>query len=153
MLQDNIKRKRFIYYECKMKNIKTVLALWFCILLTAEWLCIAWTWFQTDGWWYVTDYDVIWTSDGWDATGTPPRLIETVKRTINRVLWILWLIALILCLRWWFQMLIAAGDDAKVKTWTKVLKHAAIWLAVIWLSWILVSFIFRLINRTQRTWD
>jgi hypothetical protein len=33
------------------------------------------------------------------------------------------------------------------------LKHAAIWLAVIWLSWILVSFIFRLINRTQRASD
>ena len=137
-----------------MKNIWKILLTIASSTLLIAWVQVKWTWsFQADWWSYVTDYNVIWTTEGWDAEGSTPRLIETVKTAINRVLWILWLIALILCLWWGFQMLIAAGDDAKVKTWTKVLKHAAIWLAVIWLSWILVSFIFRLINRTQREWD
>jgi len=137
-----------------MKNIWKILLTIASSTLIISWIQVNWTWsFQADWWSYVTDYNVIWTTEGWDAEGGTPRLIETVKTAINRVLGILWLIALILCLWWGFQMLIAAGDDAKVKTWTKVLKHAAIWLAVIWLSWILVSFIFRLINRTQREWD
>ena len=137
-----------------MKNIWKILLTIASSTLIISWIQVNWTWsFQADWWSYVTDYNVIWTSEGWDAEGNPPRLIETVKTAVNRVLWILWLIALILCLWWGFQMLIAAGDDAKVKTWTKVLKHAAIWLAVIWLAWILVSFIFRLINRTQRASD
>ena len=137
-----------------MKNIWKILLTIASSTLLIAWVQVNWTWsFQADWWSYVTDYNVIWTSEGWDAEGSTPRLIETVKTAVNRVLWILWLIALILCLWWGFQMLIAAGDDAKVKTWTKVLKHAAIWLAVIWLAWILVSFIFRLINRTQRASD
>ena len=137
-----------------MKNIWKILLTIASSTLLIAWVQVNWTWsFQADWWSYVTDYNVIWTSEGWDAEGSTPRLIETVKTAVNRVLWILWLIALILCLWWGFQMLIAAGDDAKVKTWTKVLKQAAIWLAVIWLSWILISFIFRLINRTQRASD
>lgn len=102
--------------------------------------------------WYIDWVDVLWTDNNQvDATWQEPRLIKTVKTTINRVLWILWLIALILCLYWWFQMLTAAGDESKVKSWTKVLKHAAIWLVVIWLSRLFVSFIFRLINQNTVT--
>ena len=101
-------------------------------------------------WTYASWYNVIWTENSsnqsWDA-----RLIDTVKTAVNRVLWILSLIALILCLRGWFQMLTAAWDEWKVKKWTKVLTHAAIWLAVIWLSWIFVTFIFYLINNSAET--
>ena len=139
-----------------MKQLKTILTLWLTTILTIGGLYVNWwSWFSTDGWWYVQNWiDVIWT-DWTNYVDQPnsgqPRAIKTVRTAINRVLGILWLIALILCLWWGFQMLIAAGDDAKVKTWTKVLKHAAIWLAVIWLSWILVSFIFWLINENAVT--
>ena len=136
-----------------MKSIKVMLTVWLCTTATIGWLYVSWTWwFQTDGWGYVGWYAVIWTDDIDEANWTDkPRLIQTIQKTINRVLWILWLIALILCLWWWFQMLTAAGDDWKVKAWTKVLKDAAIWLVVIGLSRILVSFIFRLINKNAVT--
>ena len=75
------------------------------------------------------------------------RILDTIQKAINWVLWMLSFVALVLCLRWWFQMLTAAGDDWKVKTWTKILKNAAIGLAVIWLSWLIVSFVFRIINK------
>ena len=133
-----------------MKNTWKIFIATASSILLIWWAYVNWTWFQADWWNYVTEYKVIWT-DQWGTEWTTPRLIQTVQKTINRVLWILWLIALILCLWWGFQMLTAAGDDGKVKTWTKILKHAAIWLVVIWLSWILVSFIFRLINNNAVT--
>ena len=99
-----------------------------------------WAW---GDWWIEVPW--MWNEDTpW--TWNEPKLITVLKTTINRILWILWAIALVLCLWWWFQMLTAAGDESKVKSWTKVLKHAAIWLVVIWLSWLLVRFVFRIIN-------
>jgi hypothetical protein len=96
-------------------------------------------------------YHVVWTNSSENSSTWDQRLLGTVKKAINRVLWMLSLIALVLCLRWWFQMLTAMWDDWKVKKWTKVLTHAAIWLAVIWLSWIFVTFIFYLINNAATT--
>ena len=123
--------------------ITTAIFLWWNIILaddTGQWFSAAWLW-------YIDGYAVVWTQNNQiDAVWNEPRIIKTVRNAINWVLWILWLIALILCLWWWFQMLTAAGDDSKVKSWTKVLKHAAIGLAVIWLSWLVVTFIFYLIN-------
>ena len=75
------------------------------------------------------------------------KILNTIQTAINWILWMLSFVALVLCLWWWFQMLTAAWDDGKVKTWTKILKNAAIWLAVIWLSWLVVSFVFRIINK------
>ena len=90
------------------------------------------------GWYWVAHTDDQWASE---------ELLNIIKRVINRILWLLSLLALILCLRWWFQMLTAWWDDGKVKKWFKVLKNAAIWLAVIWFSRIAVSFVFRIVNK------
>jgi hypothetical protein len=45
-------------------------------------------------------------------------------------------------------MVTAAGDDTKYKDWFKILKQAGMWLAVIWLSWFIVSIIFWVIKWT-----
>lgn len=103
-----------------------------------------WSWLNAHVWWVNT----IWTSN--TQEGGDARIIDTIRNAINWILWMLSLIALVLCLRWGFQMLTAAWDESKVKTWTKVLKHAAIWLAIIWLSWLLVSFIFRIVGKTTQ---
>ena len=94
--------------------------------------------------------DVI--DDGSDGTWTAS-MIWTIKTFVNRVLWILSLIALIITLRGWFQMLTAAGDETKHKKWLTILKQAAFWLAVIWLAWLFVSVIFWLINKNSVTWS
>jgi hypothetical protein len=73
-------------------------------------------------------------------------LIQVIKNAINRVLGMLSLIALVLCLWWWFQIVTAAWDEWKQKKWISVLKHAAIWLVVIWLSWFIVTIIFWLLR-------
>ena len=78
-------------------------------------------------------------------------LIDVAINFINRVLWILWFIALVICLIWWFQMVTASWDENKYKKWYTILKQAWIWLVVIWLSWIIVRLILWLIS-TMRSW-
>lgn len=88
----------------------------------AWWIWVAWAWV-----------------DQWD------KLITSIKTFINRVLWILALITLVILLRWGFQMVTAAWDDGKYKAWFKILKQAWFGLAFIWVAWLVVSMIFRII--------
>lgn len=73
-------------------------------------------------------------------------LIKTIRTAINWVLGMLSVIALALCLYAGFLMVTSAGDEKKYKDGLGILKYAAIWLAIIWLSWLIVSVIFRIIN-------
>lgn len=88
----------------------------------------------------------IWISTIWTNSDQWWSLIQVIKNVINWVLGMLALIALVLCLWWWFQIVTAAWDEWKQKKWLSVLKHAAVWLVVIWLSWFVVTIIFRLLR-------
>lgn len=99
-------------------------------------------------WW------VIWV--GWvDLPGVDPNattaesdaLVGSVIQTaVNRVLWILAFIALLILMYAWFLMLTAAGDDEKYNKWFNILKQVALWLVFIGLAWLVVSMIFFLID-------
>ena len=93
-------------------------------------------------WWQDTQYN-----PGWHTTLREDSLLRTIKSFVNRILWLLSLIALVICLWWWFQMLTASWDENKYKKWFTILKQAWLWLAIIWLSWLFVSIVFRLINK------
>ena len=73
-------------------------------------------------------------------------LIKTIQRAINWVLGILSFVALCLCLWGGFQMMTSGGDQKKYEAGINLLKWAAIGLAVIAISWLVVSLIFYLIN-------
>lgn len=75
------------------------------------------------------------------------KLIFVIKDVINRILWLLALIALVILLWGGFQMVTAAGDDGKYKKWFKILQQAGMWLLFIWVSWLFVSVIFWIINQ------
>ncbi len=81
-------------------------------------------------------------SDGNDQVLTWAKFLDTIKNAINWILWILATIALVICLYGWFKMVTAAGDEKKYGEWLNVLKYAAIGLAIIGLSWMIVSVIF-----------
>jgi len=87
----------------------------------------------------------VWVA-GADTEKADESFIAIVKNFINRVLAILWLIALGVLLRGGFQMVTAAGDEEKYKTGFKILKQAAMWLAFIWISFFIVSIIFSVLN-------
>jgi hypothetical protein len=73
-------------------------------------------------------------------------LINTIRTAINWVLGILSLIALALCLWGGFQMMTSGWDSKKYEAGINLLKWAAIGLAIIALSWLIVSLIFYVIN-------
>lgn len=91
---------------------------------------------------YVKGMMVSWAQGGETTWGN---LIGVIKKFINWVLWLLALITLVIVLRGGFKMVTAAGDEGKFKEWFKILKQAGIGLAIIGLSWFIVSIIFRVI--------
>ncbi|MFA7717458.1 MAG: hypothetical protein WC875_01980 [Candidatus Absconditabacterales bacterium] len=81
------------------------------------------------------------------STGlTGNQLLTTVKTVINRALGLLALIALIILIWGGFQMVTAAGDEAKYKKGFKILQQAAIGLIFIGASWLIISLIFYIIG-------
>jgi hypothetical protein len=103
-----------------------------------------------DNWWSVQENSYNPDVAGSDAM-QKDSLINTIRTAINRVLWMLSLVALALCLWGWFQMMTSWGDQKKYESGLNILKRAAIGLAVIALSWLIVSLIFYVINGSIKT--
>lgn len=82
----------------------------------------------------------------WTGTAQGGKLIDVIKTFINWMLGMLALIALVILLWGGFQMVTAAGDDAKYKKGFKILQQAAIGLVFIGVSRLLVSVIFWLLG-------
>jgi uncharacterized BrkB/YihY/UPF0761 family membrane protein len=95
----------------------------------------------------------------WDQKLTGSAILDTVKNAINWLLGILATIALVICLYGWFKMVTSAWDEKKYGDWLKVLKYAAIGLAIIGLSWMIVSVVFWFVgtlswkNQTKSDWN
>lgn len=77
--------------------------------------------------------------------------LDTIKNAVNWILGILATIALVVCLYGGFLMVTAAGDEKKYQKWLSVLKYAAIGLAIIGLSWMIVSVIFWFVRNLWET--
>jgi hypothetical protein len=92
-----------------------------------------------------------WNDPSWQnmisgQTQTWSQILTTIKSTLNWLLWFLATIAVAICLYGWFLMMTSAGDEKKYEKGLTVLKYAAIWLAIIALSWIIVSAVFWFVN-------
>ena len=95
-----------------------------------------------------TDNKLTWEKSAW-ATG-----LIAIKRSINIALALLSTIAVVICMYGGFLMITAAGDEKKYQKGITVLKYAAIGLAIIALSWIIVSIVFWFVNSAAWwTWD
>ena len=137
-----------------MKKMKRLLAKGSLFLMlgyvSAIWLVNAQPATAITDWWGTdtTSYnpDVVW-SDGFKEDS----LLGVVTSAINRILWILSLIALVILLWWGFQMVTAAGDEEKYNKWFTILKQSWIGLAFIAFSWMFVSLVFRLIWKVSWT--
>lgn len=83
----------------------------------------------------ITDYD--------DALD---KIINVIQNVVNYTLWLLWAIAVVYLLIHGFMILTAAWDDNKTKKWLKWIKNAFIAIVGIWLSWVIIRFILRIIQ-------
>lgn len=97
-----------------------------------------------------TSPDAWWVNTLWNGQDQEWGLINVVKKFINWVLWILSLIVLVIVMVGWFQMVTASGNEEKYKKGFTILKHAGIWLVVIWLSWFIVTLVFWILRGS--TW-
>ena len=131
-----------------MKKViyRTIAILWLNILAVN---CIPNTcsaWFWDDKLWLVKDIDIIGT-DKWPSSS----LLDTVTNTIKWILRILATVAVAICLYAGFVMMTSAGDENKYKNGMKILKYAAIGLAIILLSWLIVSVVFWFVKTNGAT--
>jgi Type IV secretion system pilin len=80
--------------------------------------------------------------------------VNVVKWAVNWVLGILALIALLVIMYWWFQMVTSAWNEDSYNKWFTILKYAAIGLVLIGVAWFIVSIIFWLVNQSaSNAWD
>ena len=100
-------------------------------------------------WWhcYVDNVNTLRTKEAPSTT-----LFTTITRTINVILALLATIATLICMYGWFKMLTSWWDSKWYDAGLKVLKNAALWLAIIALAWIIVSGILRFID-TAAEWN
>ncbi len=115
--------------------------LWLGSLAVVNW---QWNFDDTSGF-GTNPWNTAWVWVVWEWEDTGGWLIDVIKSFINWVLGLLSLIALVILLYGWFKMVTAAGDEWKYKEGFKILKQAGIGLAVIGLSWFVVSIIFWII--------
>lgn len=94
---------------------------------------------------------VDWLGVPWTNDKQEDNLLHTVRVAINWVLWMLALVALVLCLYAWFRMMTSGGDSNQYKAWLSILKNAGIWLAIIAVSWLIVSLVFYVLKWTIQT--
>lgn len=74
------------------------------------------------------------------------KVMDVIKNIINYALWMLALVALVYLIYHGFLIVTAAGDDAQYKKGLWWVKYAAIAIAWIGASWLVVSWIFRIIK-------
>ena len=101
----------------------------------------------TTNWWWWSKENLTYNAGVAGADDfTDDSLITTIRTAINWVLWMLSLVALVIALYAGFLMMTSGGDEKKYQKWVGLLKWAGIWLAIIALSWLIVSLIFWVIN-------
>lgn len=91
----------------------------------------------TDEWWIALS-GTDWAQEG--------KLIDAIKWFINWTLWILWLIAVIMILRWWLRMVLAWWNEDTYNKWFTIVKNAALGLVIIGLARFIASIIFWITN-------
>ena len=105
-------------------------------------------WFWDDIFWLIPGIKHVIRTNEWPSSS----LLDTIKSTINWILGILATVALVICMYAWFKMLTSWGDSKWYDAWLKTLKNAALWLAIIWLSWLIVSAIIRFVKLQWWEW-
>ena len=94
---------------------------------------------------------VPWVGVYWTERNQDDNLIHTIQKAINWVLAMLSFVCLCLVIYAGFLMLTSGWDSKKYEKWFSIIKNTAIWLAIIAVSWLVVSLIFYLINTAAVT--
>jgi hypothetical protein len=67
---------------------------------------------------------------------------ESIKSLLNYFLWFIAFIWVVFVIKWGFQILTAAWDDEKVKSWKKTLLYSLLGIFLIFMSWSIIDSVF-----------
>lgn len=103
--------------------------------------------FTASAWWKFWDMIAVpWVGVYGTQEHQEDSLLHTIRNAINWVLALLSFICLCLVIYAGFLMLTSGWDSKKYETWFTIIKNTAFWLAIIAVSWLIVSLIFYVIN-------
>lgn len=129
--------------------------IWFCIILGIPCFLPINTFAIQDDFWFGKDWSVVATKDvnlgSTDEIQTQAAVLDIIKSAINRVLWILALIALILLIYGGVRMILSWWNEEAYTQGFSILRSAAIGIALIGVAWFLASLILRLVNTFATT--
>ncbi len=119
------------------KNLKYIL---FFILLwitsIAHWKVDFWMWrISSDLQWWWTD------------------LVQTWTNIVTYLIWLMYLIAIVFWIYWWFVIMTSGWADDKVKKWKKIILFVVVWLAVTLLSSVIVNWTISTMSSDKIIWD
>lgn len=119
------------------KNLKYIL---FFILLwitsIAHWKVDFWMWrISSDLQWWWTD------------------LVQTWTNIVTYLIWLMYLIAIVFWIYWWFVIITSGWADDKVKKWKKIILFVVVWLAVTLLSSVIVNWTISTMSSDRIIWD
>ncbi len=119
------------------KNLKYILSfilLW--ITSIAHWKVDFWMWrISSDLQWWWTD------------------LVQTWTNIATYLIWLMYLIAIVFWIYWWFVIITSGWADDKVKKWKKIILFVVVWLAVTLLSSVIVNWTISTMSSDKIIWD
>jgi hypothetical protein len=81
-----------------------------------------------------------------DGIETKRSASEYIQAVVKYVLWFLALIATIMIIYAWFNLLTWIGDEEKAKKTKSIIIYAIIWLIIIFLAWPIITFVLKVLN-------
>jgi uncharacterized membrane protein len=127
--------------------MKKLFIYWMAMILSCAF--VTWAWVLKPQNMHVTptdDGNAMDVNTVWTNSGQQDAFVNVVKSAVNRVLWILALITLLILLYGGFLMVTAAWNDDQYNKWFTILKQAAFGLVMIGVAWFIVSIIFWVVN-------
>lgn len=119
------------------KNLKYIL---FFILL---WITSIAHW-KVDFWMWRISSDLQW----WWTN-----LVQTWTNIVTYLIWLMYLIAIVFWIYWWFVIITSGWADDKVKKWKKIILFVVVWLAVTLLSSVIVNWTISTMSSDKIIWD
>ena len=92
-------------------------------------------------WNCIITYNSTWDAN-WNRVVTPvnvfPKLIEALMNLLMTVILIMSLLMIVVS---WILIASSWGDSWKYSDWIKILKKVAVWMALLWASWVILKVI------------
>ena len=79
-------------------------------------------------------------------------LVSTVDNIAGYLIWLLYFIAVMIWIYWWFLVLTSWWEEDKVKKWRNYVIYMVLWLIIIFLASQIVHWVINVMTDTKVVW-